>query len=64
MAVIAWATQQVDAKEEGDGEARDVVILTESLTTIQIVERWTLQDFSPDWVTEANWDILLDLLEA
>ena len=64
MAAITWAVQQVNQREGGEGREKDVTILTDSLTTIQIVDRWTRQDFGPNWEAETNWDILRDLLQA
>ena len=64
MAAITWALQKSNERDEERDEAQGIVILTDSLTTIQIIDRWTRQDFGPLWVTETNWDILKDMLEA
>ena len=41
-----------------------MTVFTDSMTSIQIIERWTHQDFGPHEDGERHWDILRDMLEA
>ena len=64
MAAVARTMQVVNTMEEENEGHRDLTILTDSLTTIQIIERWKRGDFGPDELGEKHWDILLDMLRA
>jgi ribonuclease HI len=60
MAAIARAIVAANQREERRDLGQDLTILTDSLTTMQAIQRWTRHDFAP--VNEGHWDILRDLL--
>ena len=64
MAAITRALQAANDLEREKGREVDLTVLTDSMTTIQVIERWTHQDFGPHEDGELHWDILRDMLEA
>jgi ribonuclease HI len=64
MAAITRAVQMANGLEAERGQGIDITVLTDSMTTMQILERWTRQDFGPHEDGEMHWDILRDLLAA